>query len=103
MANGGSGRRVKAQHFGDALLIEHDEIGGAAHLEAVIPEIRRRRARSDHVVERDDLLLLRHPKQMRGEERDLRHVVAAEAAKAVEPRTVAHDLHEDDEAKTTHK
>ena len=44
MADDGSGRRVKAQHFGDAFLIEHDAIGGAADLEAVIPEIRRRRA-----------------------------------------------------------
>ena len=89
MANDGSGRCVKAQHFGDALLTEHNEIGGAADLEAIIPEIhRRRRARSDHVVERDDLLFFRHPKQMRGEERDLQHFVAAEAARAVEPRTL---------------
>jgi hypothetical protein len=33
MADDRSGRRVKAQHFGDAELIEHDEIGGAADLE----------------------------------------------------------------------
>ena len=36
MANDGSGRCVKAQHFGDALLTEHDEIGGAADLLAFI-------------------------------------------------------------------
>lgn len=72
-------RRVKAQRLNDVRLAEHDEVGVGADRETKAWNVHGLRGRDrHHVIQPLDILATGHPEHVRGQERNLQHIVTAE-------------------------